>query len=169
MAVLLKTTPRKREKRGSWKARARYAQKKKEKGKSIVGVRSPPPPEPTKRFTNVKDRSTDARTYRQWPVPEVSRPPPVNERPNRRVTGVRDPASGNLGTTKKPQGGKSLAPGLEGGVDPGLFRKPEHFAPKQTPEEEEEDVIDEIMEQMRASRKPSPFAGMFGEESERNE
>jgi len=182
MAVLLKTktTPRKRAMRAGPKAWARYQANlgktgAKARAKRVAGVVEPPKsvrtidnkrelPKSMKRTATERYRGSDA--YKNWPVPQVRVTPPINEKPTRfRRTGI------------KSSHGGSLAPGLKGGVDPGLFRKPEHFAPEQTPEEEEEEVVDEmtlhpdvqrIVDLMNSPppKEPSPFAGMFGESNE---
>jgi len=161
MAILLKTTPRKRKKKGSKMAQARYAQKQKEKG--TPGVNSP------QRRVKVKAPASTGETqvatpgkYSNWRGrvrvvgPKMSEPSPLVNFPP--ITEPTSRVSVKPGGKQRTGGVGSLAPGLGGKVDPGMFRKPEHFDPEQTPEEEEEEVVDEIpwlheiMEQMRVSR-----------------
>ena len=182
---VLKTTPRKRAMRGSKAAQERYAARRKAKG--VVKVKPSKPerrplteeeaPQSVKQTATKRFRGSDAgptAAYTNWPVPKVRVTKPVNEKPTRfRRTGVR------------PSQGNSLAPGLEGGVDPGLFRKPEHFAGQEEDKQLREAVdsrVQRIIDLMTESEKtPKPkspqelaehrsvFADMFGEESEENE
>lgn len=152
-------------------AQARYAQKQKEKG--TPGVKSP-----QRRAdylagrVKVKAPASTGETqvatpgkYSNWRGkvrvvgPKMSEPSPLVNFPP--ITKPRGRVLVRPGEKQRTQGGGSLVPGLGGEVDPGLFRKPHHFAPEQPPEEEEEEVVDEvpwlqeIEEKMRASRAAS--------------
>lgn len=171
MAVLLKTSPRKRAMRGSKAAQERYAARRKAKGVVKVKPSKPEPrpfteeeiPQSMKRTATKRFRGSDA--YKKWPVPQVRVTGPVNEKPTSfRRTGVRS------------SHGSSLAPGLERGVDPGLFRKPEHFAGQEEDKQLREAmdprvqrIIDLMTESEKTPKPKSAFADMFGEESEENE
>jgi len=178
MMRVLKTTPRKRAMRGSEAAQERYAARRKAKGVVKVKPSKPEPrpsteeeiPQSMKRTATKRFRGSDAgptAAYRNWPVPKVHLTKPVNEEfkaTRFRRTGVR------------PSQGNSLAPGLEGGVDPGLFRKPEHFAGQEEAKQLREAmdprvqrIIDLMTESEETPKPKPPFADMFEQESESNE
>ena len=109
MMQVLKTTPRKRAKRGSDAAKYRYAEKKKRGQVRVKRKENPPPPQP-KKFQNVKRKWNDTRTQgdprpdksASNPAPLANFPPIITpKRGLRRTVGV------------KP--GKNLSPVLTGG------------------------------------------------------
>jgi len=171
MIRVLKATPRKKAMKGSGEARRRYLEQRgktgaKARAKRVAGVVEPtpkmtiPPLTPEPRLSHFQGPTKHGRIRgsnayrnlprRMWPIPQVRVTPPVNEIVSgpRRRTGVR------------PSQGNSLAPGLEGGVDPGLFRRPEHFPPPEPEEEEEEEEeeppldpeVQRIVDLMRGSK-----------------